>query len=182
MGGKGGLSPSRLTPGSWGPVSPREVGGPVSTPSHPGKLGGLSPRQLTRAGLVPLCPPGRRLVGSSCQNPHLLSPRNLISIRCWPLAVWHGTGALEGLLSPLEQKKKKRKPLLRVFLRVCVQSQATNQQNSCSFYSSCFSLYRGIQGFNQGSFLSGKIGLRLSSALAPTPRSGSLFGRAAPVV
>ena len=77
-----------------------------------GKLGGLSPRQLTRAGLVPLCPPGRRLVGSSCQNPHLLSPRNLISIRCWPLAVWHGTGALEGLLSPLEQKKKKRKPLL----------------------------------------------------------------------
>ena len=181
MGGKGGLSPSRLTPGSWGPVSPWEVGEPVSTPSHPGKLGGLSPRQLTRAGLVPLCPPGRRLVGSSCQNPHLLSPRNLISIRCWPLAVWHGTGALEGLLSPLEQKKKKRKPLL---IPKGVRSKSGNKprQNSCSFYSSCFLLYRGVQGLNQGSFLSGKIGLRLSSALAPAPRSGSLFGRAAPVV
>lgn len=181
MGGKGGpvskpAHPRKLgaclTPGSWGAclhaVSPWEVGGPVSTPAHPGW-----PR--------PPLPSGAAVVGSSCQNPHLLSPRNLISIRCWPLAVWHGTGALEGLLSPLEQKKKKRKPLL---IPKGVRSKSGNKprQNSCSFYSSCFLLYRGVQGLNQGSFLSGKIGLRLSSALAPAPRSGSLFGRAAPVV
>ena len=63
--------------------SPREVGGPVSKPAHPRKLGALSPSQLTlgswglclqasspQAGLVPLCPLGRWLDGSSCKNPH----------------------------------------------------------------------------------------------------------------
>lgn len=112
----GGLSPHRLTLGRWGPclhaVSPWEVGRPVSMLSHPGKLGGLISTPAHPGWPCPLLSSGRRLDGSSCQNPHLLSPRNLISIRGCPLAVWHRTGALEGLLSPLEQKKKERKLFL----------------------------------------------------------------------
>lgn len=99
VGGKGGLSPSRLTPGSWGPClqagSHREVGVSVSKPAHP-RLAS-SPSALWGGGWTV----------QAARTRTVLSSGNLISIRCCPLAVWHGTGALEGLLSPLEQKKRK---------------------------------------------------------------------------
>lgn len=119
VGGKGGLSPSRLTPGSWGPCL--QAGSP-------------------QAGLVPLCPLGRRLDGSSCQNPHCPVVRELNKHQVLPFGSMAWNWRLGRTSESTRTEEKKRKLFL---IPKGVRSKSGNKprQNSCSFFSSCFLLY-----------------------------------------